>query len=59
MYNLNGRKGKEERIEKLKELIIKVTRRELTLEDEQEIIKYLGDIKQDLEGQLFMERLNR
>ncbi len=59
MYNLNERKGKEERIKKLKELIIKVARRELTLEDEQEIIKYLGDIKQDLEGQLFMEGLNK
>lgn len=59
MYDLNERKGKEERIEKLKELIIKVAKRELTLDDEQEIIKYLGDIKQDLEGQLFMEGLNR
>ena len=53
MYNRNTEQGKKDRIKKLEKLIIKVARREIELDDEQEIIKYLSDIKRDLQNQLF------
>ena len=53
MYDRNTRKGKQDRIKKLEKLIVKVANRTLELEDEEEIIKYLSDVKLDLENQLF------
>ena len=53
MYNLNTDEGKKQRIEGIKVLVSKLSKREkLELDEEVKIIEYLNEIKRDLEWQL-------